>query len=353
MTYFVSHITALRFLLRHRSGLVDQAFAHPLSPTRSRPKAGAAPNLPEAYRNVSLSRLLFASGDAIGFAQPERLHLNVAEKDDVRKSRRATCHIWRGADCRNYLRLNKDVCVLSPEGCFLQLAAELPLAQVVELGFLLCGTYAPESVCPGVKGELSPLTTVKKLRGYLGHAEGLSGAKKARQALRYVREGSASSMESKIGALLCLPTSQGGCSTNPLLNEEIVLSPQARGFNWCSVRKPDFFWPSKGVALDYDSSTWHDERERADHDERRRNELAAMGISDLVCRAKDFRTVTGTSQLVGQLLAALDRPMPRAKNYDEKQRLLFDLLFGSMRWELANEPPKLRGAKSYERNRRL
>ncbi|MDO4502577.1 MAG: hypothetical protein Q4D06_05270 [Coriobacteriia bacterium] len=158
--------------------------------------------------------------------------------------------------------------------------------------------------------------------------------------MKYVRPGSASSMESKIAAALCMPTTRGGCGLDPLLNEELELSDLARGFDWARTRKPDFFWPTQRVALDYDSTEWHDDLARANHDERRRNELAAMGITSLVCRAKDFRNVMGMQQLFGQVVGALGRRPTAAKNHDAKQEALFAELFGIRKWEVTKELPE-------------
>lgn len=337
MTCFIGHASALRYLLAHRAprggSPLSPSLSPALSPTRAKPQSDYA---------ISWALLSKAKGPdgLVDGLVLGKLHVNVASEKDRRPSKHVVAHRWNAPGRQPYLRIDEQFCVLSPEACFLQLSLSLDFAQLVELGFLLCGSYVPNSVSAQCRNDLEPLTTVDRLTKTVAQAAGHPGATKALSALGFVRPGSASAMESKIGTALSLTTQRGGCGLKPLLNESIALSSQAQGFDWSSSRTPDFFWPEHMVALDYDSTEWHDEIARANHDERRRNELAAMGISSLTCRAKDFRNVMGMQQLFGQLAAALGKAPSKTKDYQAKQEHLFWVLFGKGRWELDRDPPK-------------
>lgn len=331
MTFFIGHISALRYLLAHRMPRGKGPLPQRLSPTKAKPQPGNT----TSWATIRKAELPLGVSSS-------RIHVNVASVEDRRPSAAIAAHMWNAPGRYPYLRIDEQFCVLSPEACFLQLSLCLDFAQLVELGFLLCGSYVPNSVSAQRRKNLEPLTTVERLTKTVAQAVGYPGSTKALTALHFVQPGSASAMESKIGTALSLTTQRGGCGLKPLLNESIALSSQAQGFDWSRSRTPDFFWPEHMIALDYDSTEWHDETARADYDERRRNELAAMGIGSLTCRAKDFRNAMGMQQLFGQLAAALGKTASKTKDYQTKQEHLFWVLFGKGRWELDQEPPKRR-----------
>ena len=329
MKVFICGISALQFLLAYGS-LQRRAFGarsgYSLKPTRAIPRSGVVPD------GSTVRRLGFPEG-----IRTNTLHVNVADASSRGRSSLLTYHVWTGPERGSYLTVDDIYCVQTPEACFAQLAEELKFAHLVELGMLLCGTYVPEDF-PGVAhADLEPLSTPEKLTRYVERLHAKKGLRNARMALRYVLPGSASPQESKLGVAFGLPTRHGGFGMQPVLNDEIKLTDQARGLSWARTRKPDLYWPDKDVCLDYDSREWHDLQARGDADERRRNELAAMGLKGIVARPSDVRDAAALEALALQVASAMGVTPRESKTKDlaAKRFSLFQDLYGKNQWNPA------------------
>lgn len=168
--------------------------------------------------------------------------------------------------------------ISTPEFCFLQMASRLSLAQLICLGFELCGTYALHANSPATYRTAS-LTTVSKLRAFVDKVPNAHGRKKAARALRYVLDGSASPMETMLAMLLCLPHALGGYALpHPLLNQRIDINPSAKKAASKSYCVCDLYWPDARVAVEYDSDLEHTGAERIAKDSKRRNTLFANDV---------------------------------------------------------------------------
>lgn len=255
------------------------------------------------------------------------------------KSKIIDCHVWGESPKGSFLRLNEEFCVSTPEACFLQMSTALPLEHLIELGYLLCGTYVP-SHCGYVPARgLEPLTSVDRLHRYLLRAVGIKGRKRALRALRYVGDGAASVMESKLAMLLCLPCSMGGEGFPlPLLNAQIKLPRKICGRTATGIRRPDFLWMPQSVALEYDSSTYHSSREEVQADVRRQNELTACGIRCLVARWGDVSDRASFARLCHELEALLGvRRRTKIDDHDQRKEQLRAMLFGAGGWSFLRE----------------
>jgi len=174
--------------------------------------------------------------------------------------------------------------VSSPEFCFLQIAGTLALPRLIELGYELCGGYSLP-----IAGDLGfpkqgfynrpPLTSMKKLTAFITGMPGFKGHKKAVRALRYILEGSASPMETKLSMLLTLPYQLGGFGLpKPKLNARIVPGKADRRTTNKEFYICDLFWPDKGIAVEYDSNQFHTASTHIAEDSKKRNSLKSMGI---------------------------------------------------------------------------
>ncbi len=150
------------------------------------------------------------------------LHVVVRGKDNKRNFSEIVCHsIGKTIPQRSFVSHSKHVAVSSPEACFVQMANKLPLTQLVQLGFELCGTYATDPLSGQLLKRL-PRTNLQYLKNYVVKAKGIKGSAKAKQALLYIHENSASPMETKLTMLLTLPTSLGGYALpKPELNKVV------------------------------------------------------------------------------------------------------------------------------------
>ena len=325
MRTFIAGISALQLLNFNGSPqrrALSRAGQSSLVPTRMKPKPGQAPD-------VSIIKDL---GYPDGILT-EKLHVNVAAKQYRSQSKEIISHIWTGPDRGTYLRVDDHYCVSSPEAVFAQMAKEISLVHLVELGMFLCGTYALDIEGMPTRYNLEPLTTTKKLATYINRLSSQSGIKKARSAIIYVQDGSASPMESKIATALALPTRHGGYGIPAQLNVELELTDKARGRGYHKVRKPDFLWPNQHLSMDYDSREYHELAGQPEADESRRNELSALGINCIVARNKDFRDQLAFEQLMEQLRSAMGKTaISKAKGLPDKRAALYQQLFGSRQW---------------------
>jgi len=174
--------------------------------------------------------------------------------------------------------------VSSPEYCFHQMAAQLTLAKLIELGYELCGVYSlPLENDPDVPARgfynRPPLTSVKKLRCFHESLPSASGCKKAKRALRYILDGSASPMETILAIFLTLPYMLGGFGFDlPDLNKRITLTKAVRREFNVDFLVCDMYWPNERIAVEYDSDQQHTGSDRIASDSKRRNVLFSSGI---------------------------------------------------------------------------
>ena len=260
----------------------------------------------------------------------DSLHLVVPDASCRNRVDGCSFHVWRPpGSTKSFYRVGSSVFASSPEACFLQMATLLPFADLVRVGFELCGRYALSSRDPrGFETRAMPLTTCVALRGYVDKARGMRGSKKARQALAFVAEGSASPMETALAMLLCLPRAQGGYGLPlPLLNHEVVLR-SARKTAWKKTYCCDLFWPEGSLAVEYDSDMFHTGSKRIAHDSKRRNALLSAGIAVVTvttAQIKDAREIDEIAVVLSQALGRRARTSMKGlmTRRHELRRLLF------------------------------
>ena len=212
------------------------------------------------------------------------LHVLVGSDNARKLNRYLHCYISSGEFPNgSFVRMNSGLTVSSPELCFLQMASELSLVDLVALGYEFCGVYRLDqenSEGKGFHGDL-PLTSISSLSSYIAKAVGLKGRKKAQKALCFIADGSASPMETILSMLLTLPYRLGGYKfPKPLLNYRIETPVNVDESNGKSKNYYcDLYWADKKVDVEYDSDTYHTGPERIAQDAIRRNALSRMGIT--------------------------------------------------------------------------
>jgi len=183
-----------------------------------------------------------------------------------------------------FVNIGNRFMVSSPEFCFLQLASHLTLIELIVLGYELCGVYSlpvPGDKKVPEKGfyDRKELTSTNRLQAFLDSVPGAKGHKKAGRALRYLQDGSASPMETKLAMLMALPFKLGGYGFKmPEMNRRIDLTRSDRKYFKKSYYVCDLFWPDEQVAVEYDSDQFHTGSERIADDSNKRNALALAGI---------------------------------------------------------------------------
>lgn len=217
------------------------------------------------------------------FAEPgpwwlsKPLHVLVADAATRRESRGVASHVWSAALPKgSILDSENGFYVCSPELTFLQAADVLDVVDLIELAYEFCGTY---DISTGETRSCAPLTSIAKLRAYASKADGVRGRRKALRALRYVADGAASTRETVLAMLLCLPYSLGGYRFDlPVLNYRIDVGAHAKKVATRQFYRCDLYWPAANLALEYDSDLEHLGSRNAASDSARRNALDALGV---------------------------------------------------------------------------
>lgn len=274
MTLVVTHISALE-IWRAASSLpaFPSACVWPL--VSSRAVASAASVKPTAEEIAAFE------GNHDGLSFP--VHLSVVTVFDRYRNKRTSYHVSlhmaelpRGS----FVRMEDGVFLGAPALVFVQLAERLSLARAIELGFELCGTYRLDSrqMCGFSPG--APLLSACALRRRVQSLKGVRGSEKALRALAYVRDNSASPMESRLAMLLCLPRRLGGYGLpQPQMNYRIDVGARSHKAASKDYYVCDLFWPDAKIAVEYDSDLFHTGSERIANDASRRNALLAQGVT--------------------------------------------------------------------------
>ena len=299
----------------------------------------------------------------IGLDERELLHVTV--------SAIANQHLINGAIIHrrdvpypdwSFRRIRPDVFVASPELCFLNAAAILPFNALVLYGMELCGTYArTESIYDSrhaseIEGERiasefqhastasgysstnparykrTPLTTVQKIEAYLDKSEGAAGIKAARQACRYLLNGSASARESVLATIMTLPPRLGGFGMPaPNLNYGIEVNLLSK---ICAGKKitlhGDIVWRYARLVVEYDGLQ-HGMIDNHSIDKQRDHLLLEAGYEVVRFTDKSIRSGLELERLARTInrKAHLRRPASALQWDTRKERTLDELLFRS------------------------
>lgn len=237
MTIFLGYTTALRYW---RSMRTHNRYGILMERSSAQPATVSSPAEERAAEEAA-ARVQFCPHN-------EPLHVVVS----VASARlRASDAVYHVKSCvfprRSFIAAQEGVFISSPELCYLQMAEELELPDLVQLGFEFCGSYgmrdqdepigkseegldfgrragkavswldadyemaAGREEGAGSAGYLpcAPLMSVASLERFISRCDGQYGVKKARDALRYVADNAASPMEAKLVTLLCLPRIKG------------------------------------------------------------------------------------------------------------------------------------------------
>ena len=225
--------------------------------------------------------------------------------------------------------------VSSPEFSFLQMADRLPLVKLIELGYELCGTYSlpteadPE---PPERGFYyrKPLSSTGKLNAFVARMPGARGRKKAIRALRYLIDGSASPMETKLSILLTLPYLLGGFGLfMPELNSRIIPAKTAKRASSKAHYVCDLFWPDYNLAVEYDSDQHHTGSAQIAEDSKKRNALNVMGITVITVTKQQLYRSAELEKVARVLANCMDKRLKyRNPGFATAHRELRSQLFG-------------------------
>ena len=235
-----------------------------------------------AYTATEVIRLLPKWADDLFLAPTSgRMHAYVFDPQHRRTTARHATHVW-SAPIPNgsFHALSKDVYIASPEFSFLAAAGLLTERMLIAYGFELCGLYSFDHASDrGMRQRAVPLTTIEKIRRFLESAQGCPGRDKALQALRHVRERSASPMETFDVMALFGAYRLGGYNLGtPVLNLDVSLSERAGRIAKRGRCRPDICIPAAMLDIEHDGSYDHSGARNWSSDRARTNALKEMGF---------------------------------------------------------------------------
>ena len=292
----------------------------------------------------SLAACIDAGIWRLGIGEPTPKHpleVLVRERAQRSRSKSVIARVWGKPIARTaFRRVSNDIYVSSPEFLFLQMATRLDLPELAALGMELCGTYRRKVEVPllgtNETGSMTayhqqPLSTPKRLSGFLSSMRSSPGYARAQKALSYVLPNSASPLETALYLLLCLPRRVGGYALpKPTLNPHIVLSRAGRMHTLRRSAKPDLYWKALHLDLEYNSDEFHDENQRALDSMRRKAfermkvEVIELTKEELFSTSLFHATVLRIAQRCGKQLRPQDEGDFSEKRASLRNRLLIE-----------------------------
>ena len=318
MTIIISHTSALRLLrLPSIDGSVLTAQMSPSAASNALDRTQPCADEISEF----LARHHFPNG--------EKLHILIPREDARTRSALATCHVEPAALPKGALiRLSDGNCACTPAFTFQQLAAKLPLAQAVALGFELSSSYRLSPDHEKSFQARPALAAPSQLRQFAEAHHAHRGAPKGSIAARYVLGDSASPMETITAIPLVLPCRYGGYGLPaPHMNHTIQLPESAQ--RTCGKRYlvADLFWPEQQLCVEYNSTQFHTGSEKIDSDARRQTALLDAGIQVIEVTAAQALSADGMDAIAITLAKKMGRRIRPVKSWrDAQSRMRHDLL---------------------------
>lgn len=197
--------------------------------------------------------------------------------------------------------------IAAPPLLFLQMAQILPLKKLILFGIQLC-LEVPNS------GN-QPLCTLAELKDFIGQVQHIKGIKKARRALKYIKDKSASITESSAYMETAMPHALGGLNIREMVfNQKVQFGrdkdPELRQ-NKCYI---DLYIPSAKLGIEYMSKD-HDNPKRQAADWAKRRELEKMGYEIIWIKYADLINPKKLHDFKELLRTKLGKKKPR-KHYE-------------------------------------
>lgn len=234
------------------------------------------------------------------------IDITVTDRNKRRKKRGYNSHYCSSNLPAGAIQKRGTEFIASPELVFLQLANYLDIHQLILFGLQIC------SHKPGKPSEA--LTTARKIAKLLDQTKGCHGNKKASRALRYIKDGSNSILESITYMILTLPPSLGGYGlSGAIFNQEILLADGR-----CFV---DLYYKEMKLAIEYDSFDNHKTATDQGRDSIRATKIELQGIDvfrivtiQLYDKAQCRNVVTNLASKLGKRIRIQNKNFYSAHN---------------------------------------
>lgn len=242
--------------------------------------------------------------------------------------------------------------IVFPDPCILllELAQVCSYIEVLYVALEMCGTYTiiPRYFNENKKNENSPsdeknknsflnnsepILSTNKLITFLSNNPNLKGTKgfaKLADVSKFVIDNLNSPAEAKLYIKMCGPR-KFGCYQlkKPLSNVEVSLSNHAKQIAGQSTIKPDFIYPDKKLAIEYDSTQYHDNEEQDQKDKRRIDALISdewKVISIVASQVNNTQTLESIVKSIMRFIGQDTRI--KTRDFRSKQAKTFNCLRG-------------------------
>lgn len=323
MAFFLGYETALACLRAlERIGELER--------TRAMPKAKSVPDA--KLLKSAIGRLPSHLSEAALQTKPTLIILDAESR--CRSKEIDTRQFGLPDNTRCFLMLGEELYLASPELCFAQAARRSTEIELMKLGFELCGSYSLDpSRNVGFKNRPA-LTTKDAILKLLASLPNNCPAS-ARKAIRFVRDGSASPMETCLALFLGLPVRFGGYGLGmPRMNAEIAIGTHSSLSTNHRLYHCDLYWEESQVALEYNSREFHMSEKAAERDASRVNDLLGSGIKSVSVTRKHVADPSKMDIVAHSLAKMMGKRMRTdCTNVKERRADLRRQLFAKDPWQ--------------------
>lgn len=224
-----------------------------------------------------------------------------------------------------FVRIGSGVYAAGPELCFVQMARELPLPELVKVGSALCGAYRIDVRHRNQLADRPPLTTRAKIERFLERNPGITGAKQARRAVKMLVEKTASPPEAFLAVLLGADHRYEGFHLPNLeVNRRMTPGSKAQAIASQGSITPDLVHRATKLAIEYESNSEHLTPQQIAKDARRRLALEAQGYKVITVTARQLGNRFDMQRIATEAARHLGRELrPQGKNFPQRQAELF------------------------------
>ena len=270
----------------------------------------------------------------LSFKKP--VHIAVPKIMNRVKSDEIIYHVMsKRVSPESFQKVAEGVFISSPELCFLQAAAELPIHQLVQLANNLCAMYILDPYEDYGQRRREPITSVDDIRKYLQGIHRFLNIQNAKVAIRYALDHSNSPMESNLATLALLPWRYGGYNLKaPKLNLDVNLSETGAEHLGRETICCDMVWVDEKVVLEYDSNLAHLSPDQHAKDKKRITALSLSGYQVISVTANEVRSFRAVEELflrVRKALGMKTNPERVETNFEQRYDVVHDIMFPKSR----------------------
>ena len=234
---------------------------------------------------------------------------------------------WKGL----LVRASSDIYVVDEPLCLVQAAEWMSPAGILEYSFELCGDYEQLYSEDGWSYVEAPRRhTVAGLLARVEEMRDVRGARKARQALGRVMDGSRSPMETALALMVVSPRSDGGLGyRGAVMNERVDVPRELRKHYSSPYFELDIYALRHDAALEYDGDD-HASLARRTHDVDRASALASMGIETRNVTSQHFSRQLELHRVLAWFADRLGLHIDMGVDFQRRQNALRE--FAIRRW---------------------